>query len=133
MRKRARPVIGWGLGAADIRAADRIAPSATHFISQFDALITFSQTGADEYARLGFPPERILIAINAVAPAPTHPLPVRPVPAKDQPERVLFVGRLQARKQVDQLLRACAQLPELLQPDLVIVGDGRPGAPGKPG
>ncbi|MFA7408407.1 MAG: glycosyltransferase family 4 protein [Anaerolineaceae bacterium] len=126
MRKRARPVIGWGLGApptsgllAGLRRQRR-----AHFISQFDALITYSQTGADEYARLGFPPERILIAINAVAPAPTHPLPERPVLAKDQPGRLLFVGRLQARKQVDKLLRACAQLPEVLQPDLVIVGDG---------
>lgn len=126
MRKRARPVIGWGLGAPPISGllTGLRHRRRTHFISQFDALITYSQTGADEYARLGFPPERILIAINAVAPAPTHPLPVRPVPAKDQPGRVLFVGRLQARKQVDQLLRACAQLPELLQPDLVIVGDG---------
>lgn len=126
MRKRARPVIGWGLGApptSGLLAGFRCQRRA-HFISQFDALITYSQTGADEYARSGFPPERILIAINAVAPAPTHPLPERPVLAKDQPGRVLFVGRLQARKQVDKLLRACSQLPEVLQPDLVIVGDG---------
>ncbi|NLN69863.1 MAG: glycosyltransferase family 4 protein [Chloroflexi bacterium] len=59
-----------------------------------------------------------------MAPAPTHPLPTRPIPAADQPGRVLFVGRLQARKQVDNLLGACAQLAAPLQPELVIVGDG---------
>jgi glycosyltransferase involved in cell wall biosynthesis len=37
---------------------------------------------------------------------------------------VLFVGRLQARKRVDDLLRACASLPEMMQPRLVIVGEG---------
>ena len=35
---------------------------------------------------------------------------------------MLFVGRLQARKRLDSLLRACAQIPS--QPKLVIVGDG---------
>jgi glycosyltransferase involved in cell wall biosynthesis len=38
--------------------------------------------------------------------------------------RVLFVGRLQERKQLHNLLEACAQLPDALQPELVIVGDG---------
>ncbi|MDH3944877.1 MAG: glycosyltransferase, partial [Anaerolineae bacterium] len=37
---------------------------------------------------------------------------------------VLFVGRLQGRKRLDNLLRACAGLPEGLQPRLLIVGDG---------
>jgi glycosyltransferase involved in cell wall biosynthesis len=34
------------------------------------------------------------------------------------------VGRLQARKKVDRLIKACAQLPVDLQPLLQIVGDG---------
>jgi glycosyltransferase involved in cell wall biosynthesis len=37
---------------------------------------------------------------------------------------VLFVGRLQARKRLDILLRACATLPDSLHPRLIIVGDG---------
>jgi glycosyltransferase involved in cell wall biosynthesis len=36
----------------------------------------------------------------------------------------LFVGRLQSRKRVDHLLRACASLPGEMQPRLVVVGDG---------
>ncbi len=36
----------------------------------------------------------------------------------------MFVGRLQARKRIDNLLLACASLPADLQPRLVIVGEG---------
>jgi glycosyltransferase involved in cell wall biosynthesis len=126
MHKQRRPVIGWGLGAppltgplADIRHQRR-----TRFIRQFDALITYSQAGADQYAQLGFAKERIFVAVNAVTPPPTHPLPLRPIPDETTRGRVLFVGRLQERKQLHNLLEACAQLPEWQQPDLVIVGDG---------
>jgi len=34
------------------------------------------------------------------------------------------VGRLQDRKNVDMLIRSCASLPEAIQPQLVIVGEG---------
>ena len=126
MHQQARPVIGWGLGAPELSA-----PLATlrqkrreKFISQFDALITYSQTGASEYARLGFPEEQIFVAPNAVSPRPVHALPDRPNPEEVQKVRILFVGRLQARKNLDNLIRACSQLPVELQPKLVIVGDG---------
>ena len=36
---------------------------------------------------------------------------------------ILFVGRLQARKRLDFLLRACSEMPEP-KPRLVIIGDG---------
>ncbi len=123
MHARGRPVIGWGLGApslsgplAGFRQMRRRA-----FLSRFDALIAYSHRGAEEYARAGVPPERIFVACNAVAPSPPHPPPLRP----DSPPRptVLFVGRLQQRKRVDWLLRACAALPEPA-PRLIIVGDG---------
>ena len=47
--------------------------------------------------------------------------PVRPEKLSKTPE-VLFIGRLQERKRIDNLLRAAASLP--VQPHLVIVGDG---------
>ena len=121
-----KPVIGWGLGAPPVSGP--LASSRTnrrkHFIGQFDALITYSQTGASEYAALGFPPENIYIAANAVSPSQKTPLPQRPQPKPGVPAQVLFVGRLQARKHIDNLLQACALLPPERQPDLVIVGDG---------
>lgn len=125
MRTRRRPVIGWGLGAppqagwlAELRQKNR-----RRFIHQFDALITYSHRGADQYASLGFDHHRIFVARNAVVPKPTHPLPLR-APLSGRKPILLFVGRLQERKRLDLLLQACAALPAQLQPELWIVGDG---------
>ena len=90
------------------------------FINQFDALLAYSQRGAEEYAALGFPKERIFVAHNSVALPPSSPAPERPAAFNARPA-ILFVGRLQARKRVDFLLRACAEIKNVR---LVIVGDG---------
>lgn len=121
MHARRRPVIGWGLGAP--QAAGGRADMRRKFIRQFDALLTYSSRGAAEYASLGFPAERIFVAPNAAAPRPVNPPPQRP-DSPSAPLTVLFTGRLQARKRVDLLLRACAALPVGIQPRLVIIGDG---------
>ena len=123
MHERRRRVIGWGLGApplsgplADVRRARRLA-----FLRQFDALIAYSQRGAAEYAELGFPREKVFVAPNAAAARPLQ----KPGHKSGHSERpsLLFVGRLQARKRLDALLRASAAMPEP-RPRLVIVGDG---------
>ena len=121
MHARGRKVIGWGLGSpplsgplAGFRQKSRIS-----FLSKFDALLAYSQRGADEYAALGFPHEKIFVAHNSVSPKPTFNL--QPATFKPTPS-ILFVGRLQARKRVDHLLRACAEMDS--KPRLMIVGDG---------
>ena len=119
MHKQGKPVIGWGLGAPPIsgfREQRRLS-----FLRQFDAMICYSQRGADEYARQGFPLDNLFVAHNAVSPAPTWPIPDRPNEFKEKP-CILFIGRLQFRKNVDLLLGACAEMES--QPRLVIVGDG---------
>lgn len=123
MHGRARSAIGWGLGSpplsgplAGFRQSQRFS-----FLKRFDALIAYSQRGADEYAGLGFPGEKIFVAHNSVAGPPSFPLPSRPLTFNLRP-CILFVGRLQARKRVDYLLRACAELDP--KPRLVIIGDG---------
>jgi glycosyltransferase involved in cell wall biosynthesis len=125
MKQRDRPVLGWGLGAASLagplsglRKSRRAA-----FLRKFDALVTYSRRGADEYASIGFPADKIFVAPNAASPRPTSPIPQR-APTFTGKLSVLFVGRLQKRKRIDDLLRACAALSENLQPNLVIVGDG---------
>jgi len=122
MRSRGRPVLGWGLGAPFPRG-----PLArlrygrwVRFLSRLDGLIAYSEHGADEYAATGFPREKIFVAHNAVTPAPRIPPPKR-ADTVDRPT-LLFVGRLQARKRIDFLLRACAEMPD--SPRLIIVGDG---------
>jgi glycosyltransferase involved in cell wall biosynthesis len=121
MHKRNRPVIGWGLGAPLSRGL--LSGLRSDFLKQFDALVAYSGKGAEEYARLGFPSNRIFVAPNAVAAKPTDPMPARADRFDPQPV-VLFVGRLQTRKRIPSLLKACAELPEQLKPRLVIVGEG---------
>jgi glycosyltransferase involved in cell wall biosynthesis len=132
MQRRGQPVIGWGLGAQPAsgrthflqkwveRQRDVIRLS---FLRRFDALITYSTRGAQEYARLGFPADKIFVAPNAAAGRPSQPMPVRSTGFAGKPV-VLFVGRLQARKRIDLLLQGCAALPAALRPRLVVVGDG---------
>ncbi len=117
MHARGWPVVGWGLGAP---RSSRVRVWNS-FLKQFDALIAYSQRGADEYAACGFPRENIFVAHNSVSPPPPLPAPLRPATFNLRPN-ILFVGRLQARKRVDLLLKACAQLES--KPRLVIVGDG---------
>jgi glycosyltransferase involved in cell wall biosynthesis len=89
-------------------------------VHQFDALIAYSTAGADEYAALGIPRERLFVAHNAVSSAPSQ-APVR-VERGGNPPQILFVGRLQARKRLDLLIQACAILS--MDIALTVVGDG---------
>jgi glycosyltransferase involved in cell wall biosynthesis len=125
MKQHHGPVLGWGLGAppssgplGEFRRGTRLG-----FLRQFDALITYSQRGAEEYASLGFSAERVFVAPNAVSPRPTWPLPDRAAGFGERPV-MLFVGRLQARKRINLLLQACAGLEKNIQPRLLIVGEG---------
>jgi glycosyltransferase involved in cell wall biosynthesis len=88
-----------------------------------DAIIAYSRRGAQEYQALGIPADRIYVAPNAAAPRPARVPPSRIAEYAERPV-VLFIGRLQTRKRIDNLLYACAALPESLQPRLIIVGDG---------
>lgn len=126
MRARRRPVIGWGLGAPPVqgRLGDLFSPSRGDFLRRFDALVAYSSAGAGQFIAAGCPPEQVFIAPNAVTPRPAGPPPARPPEFRGGKPSVLFVGRLQPRKRVDALLRACAALPPALQPRLTIVGDG---------
>jgi len=113
MRVRGRKILGWGLGAP------KQSQVWGRFIGQFDAMLSYSQRGADEYAALGFPREKIFVAHNSVSPKPM--LNVERLTLNVRPT-LLFVGRLQARKRVDSLLKACAEMES--KPRLIIVGDG---------
>jgi glycosyltransferase involved in cell wall biosynthesis len=132
MKKHGHPVIGWGLGARLVCGSLNLLKkmvewprnaSRKSFVNQFDALLTYSRRGAQEYAALGFPADKIFVAPNAAARRPSQAMPARPLEF-DGRLKVLFVGRLQVRKRIDLLLQACAALPAELQPRLVIVGDG---------
>jgi glycosyltransferase involved in cell wall biosynthesis len=126
MHQRQRPVIGWGLGAPPLSGPLAVfrQKQRRKLMRQFDAILTYSQKGASEYAALGYPSQKIFTAVNAVTPRSAHALPPRPETFEKDKAKVLFVGRLQARKHVDNLIQACARLPQTLQPTLIITGDG---------
>jgi len=132
MKARQRPVIGWGLGAPAPHGplAGLRGRGWPRFLMQFDALIAYSLLGAEQYRRQGFPAERIFVAPNAVTPRPSAPLPARAdtsgtgLESAPTAPTVLFVGRLQARKRIEDLLRSAAALPTAIQPRLQVVGDG---------
>jgi glycosyltransferase involved in cell wall biosynthesis len=127
MQARQRPVLSWGLGAPAPHGplAGLRGRGWPRFLNQFDALIAYSPLGAEQYRLQGFPAERIFVAPNAVTPRPSAPPSPRSVGAgiRSAPT-VLFVGRLQARKRIEDLLRASAALPTAIQPRLQVVGDG---------
>lgn len=122
MHKHHRPVIGWGLGAPSAGKTGVLLRK--QFLDSLDAVIAYSQAGAHQFESFGINPQKIFVAANAVMPKPVHPPPLRAAQFQTGKASLLFVGRLQARKQVNTLLQACAALPPEIQPKLVVVGDG---------
>ena len=125
MHRNGRKVIGWGLGAPTIngpfaryRRWERLS-----LLRSLDAVIAYSRPGAEQYKLAGIPAERVYVAVNAVDPAPAT-IPADKPAIFDGKATVLFIGRLQRRKRVDLLLKACAALAHELQPRIVLVGDG---------
>ncbi len=120
MKRRNCPVLGWGLGAPPVtgQLAGWRTAARQQFLLKLDGMIAYSQRGAAEYVKQGFPSDRVFVARRPEVPPPARPADF------DGPPRVLFVGRLQKRKRIDLLLQACAGLPLEIQPRLMIVGDG---------
>jgi glycosyltransferase involved in cell wall biosynthesis len=125
MHARNHPVIGWGLGAPPMHGlfSSFRSESRRKFLNQLDAMLAYSQQGADEYVACGFPRSKIFIAPNSAAFKPISPPVAKPDKWIGKPH-ILFVGRLQARKRLDLLFNACALLPKGIQPEITIVGDG---------
>ena len=122
MHARNRPVLGWGLGAPPLGGpfTSLRKERRARFLGSFDGLIAYSRRGAHEYEEAGIPPGRVFVATNSVSTRPARKPERKPLVGQ---ATILFVGRLQARKHVDHLIRACAEMPEP-KPRLIIVGDG---------
>ncbi|MBE0688084.1 MAG: glycosyltransferase family 4 protein, partial [Anaerolineaceae bacterium] len=116
----------WGLGVpqssgllSNIRNYAR-----KQFLKSFNSVIAYSEKGAQGYIQAGFDPKNVFIAMNATAASPQNPPPNRVIWHEDYTPILLYVGRLQPRKRLDSLIQVCSQLPEKIQPNLWIVGDG---------
>lgn len=122
MQRRNRPVIGWGLGTRKDRGflSGFLNRLRENYLNSFDALIAYSSAGVAQFVAAGIPRDKVFLAINSILP-PIDRLPERTSWESRKP-RVLYVGRLQARKRLDVLIRACAALET--KPELRIVGAG---------
>lgn len=118
MHSRRRPVIGWGLGAPKSSAAHKL------IIRSLDAVIAYSKKGAEQYIACGMDPLRVFVAANAASPKPVQPALFRSDHYVNGKAKILYVGRLQERKNLDILFEACAALSPDLQPAIAVVGDG---------
>jgi len=125
MHQHDRKVVGWGLGAPEITGyfSNVRRRLREKFLRNLDAIIAYSSKGAQEYRKSCVPADRIYIATNAVSHAPSGDCPQR-VRAPNKLLSVLFIGRIQPRKRIDNLIRACSKLPDEIKPSLVIIGDG---------
>ena len=128
MHARGKPVIGWGLGAPALKGVTAFWRKSQRkkLLDLLDAVIAYSELGAREYAALGMPDERMFVAYNAASFSPASP-PQERLTRYTGRTTILFVGRLQERKRLDNLLLACSQLPGDLQPQLLVVGEGPAG------
>jgi glycosyltransferase involved in cell wall biosynthesis len=123
MHARGRPVLGWSLGAPPMTGplAGMRQRARRRLLSRLDGVIAYSRRGAEEFRAVGLPAEKVFVAHNAAASRPTTPPPERPSKFEGRPV-VLFIGRLQTRKRLDYLFKACAAQEG--KPRLLIVGDG---------
>lgn len=125
MHRHGKKVIGWGLGAPMSGSFGWVKKLFWQSaIRNLDGIITYSSSGREQFAALGFDPAKIVIAPNAVAPRPKMPAVKRLNEFKNGQPIILFVGKLSERKRVDVLIHACSRLNAPVKPALWIVGDG---------
>jgi glycosyltransferase involved in cell wall biosynthesis len=119
-------VIGWGLGVGSSQGiiAKISNPRRLKMVRGFDAIISYSQRGKQDFMADGIDGERVFVAPNAVVPRPESKPQKRHTNDRNYQAQVLFVGRLLPRKRVDVLIQASARLSPGIQPELIIVGDG---------
>ncbi|MGA2111902.1 MAG: glycosyltransferase family 4 protein [Anaerolineales bacterium] len=135
MRSRRRPVVGWSLGpVGQAKGEGVLAARLRCYYAAFDSLVVYSRQAVREFDQIGIPREKVHLAPNAVQSSTSEA--IRSQLASDhslvrhwreqlglgEGLTVLFVGRLQTRKRVDQLLRASSRVQPC--PQLLVVGDG---------
>lgn len=126
MKEEQKPVVGWGLGVPEYQGMFSNWRNAKRgsFLQSLDAIIAYSGKGAEQYRNTGFNPELVYVATNSTTPAPINDPPEHHSWIGVRDPIMLYVGRLQPRKKLDSLIKVCAKLPEDLQPELWIVGEG---------
>jgi glycosyltransferase involved in cell wall biosynthesis len=105
----------WPVAAAVV-AIERLIPRVYRDVP----LLAVSESSRDDLVARGLPPDHIGLVYNGITPPAFAPRAVA-----ERPCRVAYLGRLEAYKRVDLLLRACAGLARRFPAlELVLVGRG---------
>jgi hypothetical protein len=66
MHQRSRPVLGWGLGVpyATGALAGMQAQGRDRYLTLFDAMISYSSLGAEQYVAAGMPENQVFVAVK---------------------------------------------------------------------
>lgn len=121
MRKRNRPFLGHGLGTMQLSRTPRTLRLRylRWFLANFDGVFAYSSRAAEEYREIGFPSDRLFVAVNAVRARPTNKFVVSKT---NNVPRVVFLGRLLKSKKPMDLLVAAKYFKQACE--IVFIGDG---------
>lgn len=117
IKKRNFKLIYWGHGIGESKIGNLI---RKYLSKKVDALITYDQQGKNNLLKLNIPDYKIFVANNTISVNNSKDTSQMP---KDS---LLFVGRIQKRKELDLLLYKYKEIKHLLDPSLkiVILGNG---------
>jgi glycosyltransferase involved in cell wall biosynthesis len=123
-KQRMRPVILWGHGLSPRPKRQQLVKKLRQWMAKCaDAIIFYSQKGANDFIQLGLPAEKLFVAHNSVDVEKILQLAAK---YSTKRKHILFVGRLIAAKKVDLLIeafyKASGHLPD--ETKLIIIGDG---------
>lgn len=108
----------WGHGVGSRKSLDWVKAA---LIRRGLGFIAYGHDGCQVFSKRGVPTNKLAYAGNTIE-VEDHGM------SCSERRYFLYLGRLQARKQLDQLIRAFAMLPESMQQRsrLLILGDGEP-------
>jgi glycosyltransferase involved in cell wall biosynthesis len=122
MRKRGRLILAHGFGTTRLSRVPQSLRTLNIklLLRNFDGIIAYSNYGAQQYQRHGFPADRIFPAINAAVLASEMVNPPPKIP--NNKPTVVFLGRLTKGKRPENLLLAIKE--SKIDANVVFIGDG---------
>lgn len=115
---RTTPVVYWGLGDGTSQFANRV---RRFLLKHVDALVLYSEGARQSYIRQGIPARMLFVAPNSL-----HVPDAGFTSRAAERSSLLVIGTLEARKRIDKVLKAFAEVYGAVPANVLleIVGDG---------
>lgn len=118
MRRRRNKFVWWGIGFGRYRIA---IPLRVLLAKHSDALLIYTKSNREHLIRIGVDPEKIFVTNNTIwVPEPVINR------SKSKRTKFLFVGSLEKRKRIEDLLNAFAHIEKLVPKNVTVdvIGSG---------